>query len=47
MFDTMTLTKGVGALCGTLLVFLLGGWAAELIYHGAGGHDEHQQAYVI
>ena len=47
MFDTMTLTKGVAALCSTLLVFMLGGWAAELIYHGAGGHGEHEQAYVI
>ncbi|PVA07487.1 c-type cytochrome [Thalassorhabdomicrobium marinisediminis] len=46
MFDTMTLTKVIGALCGTLLVFLLGGWAAETIYHG-GGHGEHEQAYVI
>ncbi len=48
MFDTMTLTKAGGALCGTLLVFLLGGWVAELIYHGGGGHgDHHDQAYVI
>lgn len=47
MFDTMTMTKVLGALCSTLLVFLLGGWAAELIYHGSGGHDDHEQAYVI
>ncbi|SEW38191.1 cytochrome c [Cognatiyoonia koreensis] len=47
MFDTMTMVKAGGALCGTLLVFLLGGWGAELIYHGAGGHDDHEQAYVI
>ncbi|MEJ6396958.1 c-type cytochrome [Yoonia sp. 208BN28-4] len=48
MFDTMTITKAVGGLCGTFLVFLLGGWAAELIYHGGGGHDDHhEQAYVI
>lgn len=46
--DTMTLTKGVGAFCGALLVFLLGNWAGELIYHQGGGHgDEHSQAYVI
>ena len=45
MFDTMTLTKVVGALCGTLLIFLLGGWAAELIIHAGEDHDgEHQQA---
>ncbi|PUB10668.1 c-type cytochrome [Yoonia sediminilitoris] len=48
MFDTMTMTKTVGALCGSLLVFLLGGWMAELIYHSAESHDgEHAQAYVI
>ena len=49
MFDTMTMTKIVGGFCGMFLLFLLGGWAAELIYHGGeGGHgDEHEQAYVI
>ena len=49
MFDTMTMTKAVGGFCGTFLVFLLGGWAAEEIYHsGGGGHgDHHEQAYVI
>lgn len=41
MFDTMTLTKIVGAFCGALLVFLLGGWAAEGLYHvGGGGHGD-------
>ena len=48
MFDTMTLTKTVGALCGSLLILLFGSWAAEAIYHGGGGHgDDHEQAYVI
>ena len=51
MFDTMTMTKTVGALCGTLLVFLLGGWLAETIYHVGGkdhGHgDHHEMAYVF
>ena len=47
MFDTMTITKIVGAFCGTLLVFLLGLWAAESIYHIGGGHGEHEQAYII
>jgi cytochrome c len=46
MFDTMTVTKVVGALCGTLLFFLLGNWAADLIYH-TGEHGEVEQAYVI
>ena len=45
MFDTMTLTKTVGGLCGTFLVFLLGGFAAEFIYHPSHG-DDHQ-AYTI
>ncbi len=49
MFDTMTFTKILGAVCGSLLIFLLGNWAAELIYHGGEGHggEEHQAAYVI
>lgn len=47
MFDTMTATKVVGAFCGALLLFLLGGWAAETIYHIGGHGDEHEQAYVI
>jgi len=46
MYDTMTLTKAVGSLCAALLVFLLGKWAAETIYH-TGGHGEHEQAYAI
>ncbi len=48
MFDTMTLTKIVGSVCGALLVFLLGKWAAESLYSTGGGHgDGHSQAYVI
>jgi cytochrome c len=48
MFDTMTLTKIVGALCGAFLVFLLGKWAAETIYFGGeGAHGEHEAAYSI
>ncbi|GAB4297596.1 MAG: hypothetical protein Kow0058_14270 [Roseovarius sp.] len=50
MFDTMTMTKTVGAFCGSLLILLLGNWAAHTIYFGAeGGHDEGHagQAYVI
>jgi len=45
----MTITKAGGALCGSLLVFLLGNWAAEELYHvGGGGHGEGaDQAYVI
>jgi cytochrome c len=46
MFDTMTLTKAVGALCATFLVFLLGKWAAEEIYY-TGSHGGHEQAYSI
>lgn len=48
MFDTMTLTKVVGGLCGALLIFLMGKWAAETMYHTGGGHgDDHHAAYVI
>lgn len=46
MIDTMTATKVLGGLAGTLLVFLLGGWAAETIYAG-GGHGEGELSYVI
>jgi len=42
--DTMTLTKVTAALCGALLVLLLGKWAAESLYH-VEGHEE--AAYVI
>ncbi|SMX45109.1 c-type cytochrome [Actibacterium lipolyticum] len=48
MFDTMTMTKIVGASCGALLIFLLGKWGAETLYHTGGGHGDHaEQAYVI
>ncbi|MGB7318533.1 MAG: cytochrome c family protein [Planktotalea sp.] len=53
MFDTMTFTKVLGASCGALLIFLLGSWAAESLYHTApvahgDDHGEgHGQAYVI
>lgn len=51
MFDTMTLTKIVGGFCGSLLVFLLGGWLASTVYgtgeesHAEG--EELHQAYII
>ncbi|WP_050528032.1 c-type cytochrome [Pseudorhodobacter aquimaris] len=48
MFDTMTMTKVVGAVCGSLLVFMLGGWAASALYVTGGGHGgEVTQAYTI
>jgi cytochrome c len=48
MFDTMTMTKVMGGACGALLVFMLGGWAAETIYHGGGSHGEdYAQGYLI
>ncbi|MFM2354556.1 MAG: hypothetical protein RLZZ528_292 [Pseudomonadota bacterium] len=51
MFDTMTMTKAGGALCGTFLAFLLINWAGESLYHtaAAGGHggEEVAQAYTI
>lgn len=50
MFDTMTLTKAGGALCGALLIFLLGNWVAESLYTSGGGHggeDHAASGYVI
>ncbi len=51
MFDTMTMTKVIGGLCGTFLVFLLGKWAAESLYHvgmvSHGEGEEHAMAYPI
>lgn len=47
MPDTMTFTKVLGAGCGSLLVYLLGAWAAESLYHTGGGHGDVEQAYVI
>ena len=47
MFDTMNLTKAFASLCAGLLVFLLGGWAAEGLY-GIGHHgDDHVRGYVV
>ncbi|MEM8824633.1 MAG: cytochrome c family protein, partial [Pseudomonadota bacterium] len=47
--DTMTFTKAGGSLCAALLVFLLGAWGAESLYHvGSHGHgDEHTAGFVI
>ena len=42
--DTMTSTKVVAGFCGAFLVFLLGKWMAEVVYH----MDSHGEAsYVI
>jgi len=51
MFDTMKTTKVLGAGCGALLVFLLGGWTAEALYSTGGGlghgGEEAKQGYAI
>ncbi len=49
MFDTMKFIKSIGALCGTLLIFLLVNLVAENIYHvGSEGHGtEARNAYGI
>jgi cytochrome c len=50
MFDTMTLTKATGAVCGSLLVFLFASWAADALYATAPashGGEEAAQAYSI
>ncbi len=45
MFDTMTMTKIIGGLCGTFLIFLLGNMAAESLYHvGAEAHGDEELA---
>ena len=44
MLDTMTFTKAAGGLFGALLVFLLGSWAADELYHV---EAKGEQAYVI
>ena len=54
MFDTMTMTKAVGSVCGSLLVLMLVNWAGDGLYtvggkgHG-GEHAEGEltQAYSI
>jgi cytochrome c len=45
MFDTMVITKTVAALCGALLVFLLGVWAADGLYQPR--NAEAPQAFII
>ncbi|MEO0357778.1 MAG: cytochrome c family protein [Pseudomonadota bacterium] len=47
MLDTMTLTKATAALCAALLVFLLGNFFAEFIYHPKEHGDHHEQAYSV
>ena len=48
MFDTMTLTKIVGGVCGALLIFLVGNWMAESVYgFGEGGHEGAALAYSV
>ncbi|WP_456388411.1 c-type cytochrome [Profundibacter sp.] len=45
MFDTMTITKIVGGIGSSLLIFLLGSWAADALYSTGGGHGTgHEQA---
>ena len=47
--DTMTIVKAASAVCGALLIFLLGGWAGEGLYHvGVEDHgEEHAMGYAI
>ncbi|KPQ16062.1 MAG: cytochrome c [Rhodobacteraceae bacterium HLUCCO18] len=47
MFDTMTITKAFGSLCGALLILLLGGWAAEGLYNVDRHGEDHVRGYVI
>ncbi len=45
MFDTMTITKAVASVCGALLIFLLGNWAAMELY--VPRNADAAQAYAI
>ncbi|MEY5038611.1 MAG: hypothetical protein RL472_1717 [Pseudomonadota bacterium] len=50
MFDTMTVTKVTGAICGSLLVYLFASWASDALYATAPashGGEEVAQAYTI
>jgi cytochrome c len=47
MFDTMTITKAFGSLCGAMLILLLGGWAAEGLYNVDRHGEDHVRGYVI
>lgn len=50
MFDTMTVTKVTGAVCGSLLVYLFASWASDALYAtapAAHGGEEVAQAYSI
>lgn len=48
MFDTMTMTKIVGSVCGALLFFLFGAWASQAIYGlGEGSKGEATLAYSV
>lgn len=47
MFDTMTITKAGGAICAALLVFLLGGWAADGLYNIDTHSEDHVSGYRV
>jgi cytochrome c len=49
MFDTMTFTKAGGAICGSLLAFMLISWAGSALFYTGGGHggEGEAQAYMI
>lgn len=49
MFDTMTMTKIVGAVCGALLFFLFGNWIADSVYgfSKTGNHEEEKLSYEV
>ena len=49
MFDTMTVTKTVGAICGSLLTLMLIGWVSASLFYIGGGHGDgaEGQAYSI
>lgn len=48
MLDTMTVTKIVGAMCGALLIFLVGQWFSHSIYQvGEAGHGKESHSVIF
>ena len=46
MIDTMTATKTVGAICGSLLIYMLLQWVGESLYH-IEGHGEGVAGLIV
>lgn len=47
MLDTMTFTKALAGTLGSLLIFLLGAWAADSLFEVGDHGSDHAAGYVI